>query len=449
MNRDKRRHSARIWKVAIHCGLLLLGFAVAANALAAEHEADMYIDTFYLHESEHDLGRPDTESGEGGINVRPRLYSRLSENWNSLVSLQLFYATDEVELRSDEFDEVRRTDGFVGVRQLWMEWGGLTDYPGEALRFGRERLRLDDGLVLDSDIVTARWVWDTSLLKGGVGVAEELGTFRSDEFELPESEKDLRRLYAMLRWQYRYNAFLSGHVIHTDGSENIVTAPQLTWTGVSFDNGYFDYRTRLPWQYYFSAYGVEGHESFNGVQVDVGGWALDSGLRWRSQRPTGWSMGAQLSFTDDRPDGFRQTGLQSNRSFYTGARHRMHRFNEALRANFRNMAVATLYLGVLPDEAPWEIGIAGHTMQLRDPEGPFDARGYTSRIDGEDKDIGTAVDLILAWHWDRNDNMLFEDIEVGSYIRVLLSGFFPGEAFNAGGTDRRVTRGVIDWVVQF
>lgn len=449
MNRDKRRHSARMRMSASNCALLLLlCFAWADTVRAVEHQADMYVDTFYLYESDRDLGSPESESGEAGINVRPRLYSELTENWHSLISLQLFYATEPIELRSDEFDEVVESDGFVGVRQLWLEWGGLTDYPGEALRFGRERLRLEDGLVLDSDIVSARWVWDTTLLKGGLGIAEEIGTFRSDEFELSAAEKDLQRIYGMLRWQYSYNSFLSGHAIHTDGRDNTVTAPQLTWTGASIDNGYFDYRTRLPWQYYLSAHGVSGHETLGGVKVDVSGWAMDGGMRWRSQS-AGFSFGAQLSFTDDKPNGYRQTGLQSNRAYYVGARSSMHRFNEALRADLRNMAVATLYVGLLPEDAPWEIGIAGHTLQLRDESGPFEARGYSGSTDGVDRDLGRAFDLILSWYWSKNDNELFEDMQMDSYLRVLLSSFYPGEAFNAGGTDRQVNRGIVDWVVKF
>jgi alginate production protein len=443
-----RKNSAKLWKTAINCSLLLLGFATAAGARAMEHTADLYIDTFSLYESSHELGTsPDAEEDEAGINVRPRLYSRLSENWHSLISLQLFYATNPVELQSDEFDEPRESDGFVGVRQLWLEWGGLTDYPGEALRFGRERLRIEDGLVLDSDIVTARWVWDTTLLKGGVGIAEETGTFRSDEFELPESEQGLRRVYGMLRWQYQYNSFLSGHVIRTDGSDNIVTAPQLTWSGASIDNGYFDFRIRLPWQYYFSAYGVTGHETIDGVETEVQGWAVDGGMRWRSRG--GFSFGTQLAFTDDRREGFRQTGLQSNRSYYTGARNRMHRFNEALRADFRNMAVGTLYLGWMPDGAPWEVGLAGHSLRLRDERGPFEARGYDGRIDGTDADLGRAADLIFSWFWDKQENVLFEDVDMDSHVRIMLSGFYPGEAFNAGGIDRRVNRGIVDWVMRF
>ncbi len=448
MKRNGRKNTNGLWKIATNCALLLLGFATAARARAMEHEADVYIDTFSLYESSHELGtRPDGEQDDAGINVRPRLYTRLSENWHSLISLQLFYATNPVELRSDEFDEPRESDGFVGLRQLWLEWGGLTDYPGEALRFGRERLRIDDGLVLDSDIVTARWVWDTTLLKGGVGVAEETGTFRSDEFELPEENQGLRRVYGMLRWQYQYNSFLSGHVIRTDGSDNTVTTPQLTWSGASIDNGYFDFRIRLPWQYYLSAYTVSGHETRDGEEVDVAGWAVDGGMRWRSQ--AGLSLGAQLAFTDDRPDGFRQTGLQSNRSYYTGARNRMHRFNEALRADFRNMAVTTLYIGLLPESAPWEFGLAGHNLQLRDERGPFEARGYDGRTDGVDANLGNAVDLIFSWFWDRNDNELFEDFDMDSHMRLILSGFYPGDAFDAGGVERRVNRGIVDWVVRF
>jgi alginate production protein len=446
MNRDNRTYCASMRRLAVNGLLLALVCAHAGKVPAVEYEADMYIDAFNLYESSEDLGTtPDGEVGEAGINARPRLYTRLSENWNSLISLQLFHATDLIELPADEGGG--EAESFVGLRQLWLEWGGLTPYPGEALRVGRERLRLDDGLVLDTDIVSARWAWDTTLFKGGFGVAEELDTFRSDESELSAAEQNLRRNFITARWQYRYNAFLSGHAIQTDGRDNTVTAPQLIWTGVSVDNGYFDYRTQLPWQYYAAAYNVNGHETLNGREVDVAGWAVDGGLRWRSRG--GVSVGAQFSSTDGETHGYRQTGLQSNRAYFTGARSRMHRFNEALRPEFRNMAVVTLYAGIFPGSSPWEFGVAGHSMYLRDPDGTFAASGYSSPTDGTDRDLGRAVDLIVSWYWEKNDSILSDDDGLDSYFRVLLSGFYPGEAFNAGGTDRQVNRGIIDWVVKF
>jgi alginate production protein len=447
MDRGKRsKHSG--WRLAVNCGILLLG-CVVSRARALDNEADLQADVFYLYDETQDLGLPDAARGEYGLNLRPRLYTSLSEEWHSFVSLQLFYATDTVDLSTDEFDQARASDRFAELRQLWLEWGGLTDYPGEALRVGRERLRMDDGLVLDSDIVTARWAWDTTLLKGGIGVAEELDTFRTDDSELSEAEDNLKRTYAMLRWQYRYNAFVSAHVIDTDGSDNTVNAPQLTWSGVSFDNGYFDFRTRLPWQYYFTVYGVNGHETKDGAQVDVNGWAVDGGMRWRSSGDSGFNVGTQLSFTDDKPDGYRQTGLQSNRAYYLGARTRLHRLNEALRADFRNIGIATAYVGLLPERSPLEVGLAGHSMFLRDENGPFSARGYSGHTNGKDKDVGRALDLVISWYWDKNDNVMADDVRMDSYLRLILSGFFPGKAFDAGGDDREVNRASVEWAVTF
>ncbi len=441
MDRNKHKHCP-----GIHSLLLLLGIAITGKVWAIEYEADMYIDAFNLYDSSEDLGTaPNVESDEAGISVRPRLYTRLSENWNSLLSLQLFHATDLIELPIDEGGGT--AESFVGLRQLWLEWGGLTPYPGEALRVGRERLRLDDGLVLDTDIVSARWAWDTTLFKGGFGVAEETGTFRSDESELSPEEQNLRRNFITGRWQYRYNAFLSGLAIQTDGRDNTVTAPRLTWTGLSVDNGYFDYRTQLPWQYYVAAQNINGHETLAGREVKVAGWALDGGLRWRSRG--GLSLGAQFTSTDDEPNGYRQTGLQSNRAYFTGARSRMHRFNEALRPELRNMAVLTFYAGMFPNASPWEIGIAAHGMYLRNPDGVFVASGYDSPTDGVDKDLGQAIDIAVTWYWEKNDSMLYDDDGLDSYFRVLLSGFYPGEAFNADGSDGAVNRGMVDWVMKF
>jgi hypothetical protein len=86
---------------------------------------------------------------------------------------------------------------------------------------------------------------------------------------------------------------------------------------------------------------------------------------------------------------------------------------------------------------------------LRDPDGTFDASGYDSPTDGTDRDLGSAVDLIVTWYWEKNDSLLYDDEGLDSYFRVLFSGFYPGEAFNAGGEKRQVNRAIIDWVVKF
>jgi alginate production protein len=55
---------------------------------------------------------------------------------------------------------------YLAMREFWVGYSGLTPYPGEILKFGRQRLRNDDGQWRDTNIEALNWTFDTTLLQG-------------------------------------------------------------------------------------------------------------------------------------------------------------------------------------------------------------------------------------------------------------------------------------------
>ena len=70
------------------------------------------------------------------------------------------------------------------MREFWVGYSGLTAYPGEQLRLGRQRLRSDDGMWRDTNIEALNWTFDTTLLKADLGVAQRFSEYRTDLTEL-------------------------------------------------------------------------------------------------------------------------------------------------------------------------------------------------------------------------------------------------------------------------
>ena len=85
---------------------------------------------------------------------------------------QAVAATDTIEtdtLQSDTDDgNNSRNDGrepdksYLAAREFWVDYAGLTAYPGEHLRFGRQRLREDSGQWQDTNIEALNWSFETT-----------------------------------------------------------------------------------------------------------------------------------------------------------------------------------------------------------------------------------------------------------------------------------------------
>src|SRR5690606_18850208 len=106
---------------------------------------------------------------------------------------QAVTATDLIEsgtLESDTQDASSSTTAeddnrgqkkhYLALREAWISYNGFTQYPGEYLRAGRQRVRTDDGTWWNTNIEAIRWNLDTTLLRSQVGIAERFSDYRTD-----------------------------------------------------------------------------------------------------------------------------------------------------------------------------------------------------------------------------------------------------------------------------
>lgn len=102
-------------------------------------------------ENDRDLGTaPGGTLNDIGIDLRPWAFGQWGD-WSAYFMGQAVAATDTIEtdtLQSDTDDgNNSRNDGrepdksYLAAREFWVDYAGLTAYPGEHLRFGRQRLR--------------------------------------------------------------------------------------------------------------------------------------------------------------------------------------------------------------------------------------------------------------------------------------------------------------------
>ncbi len=228
---------------------------------------------------------------------------------------QAVAATDTIEtdtLQSDTDDgNNSRNDGrepdksYLAAREFWVDYAGLTAYPGEHLRFGRQRLREDSGQWQDTNIEALNWSFETTLLNAHAGVAQRFSEYRTDldrtgsggQGPHPCVRRHLhpvgaapphRRAHPPRRRQ-RPPAPPRREVDNLDKTY----AGQLTWLGIEATGDAYNYRSSMPLNYWASATWLTGdRDNLTTTTVDdrriatgkqsgdVNAFGVDLGLRW-------------------------------------------------------------------------------------------------------------------------------------------------------------------------
>jgi alginate production protein len=204
------------------------------------------------------------------------------------------------------------------MREFWVGYSGLTPYPGEILRLGRQRLRNDDGQWRDTNIEAVNWTFDTTLLRANAGVAERFSEYRTDLKELAPKDKDRLHAYAEAAYQWTPGQWVGirGHHTHDDGKLDYANrAPRdaldknqngdISWLGLTANSDAYNWRNTNTVNYWGSVTWHERRPRHGQAAErrwqrpaqpkqsgDVNGWATDlacacaSIRNGRSVRPT-------------------------------------------------------------------------------------------------------------------------------------------------------------------
>ncbi|MDR0634811.1 MAG: alginate export family protein [Azoarcus sp.] len=433
-------------------------------------------------EDDRDLG-----SRAGGdlhgliLDVRPWAHFRRG-NWNVFTLFQAVSASSGALPSADFHDETRRDDSrearrnYVAAREFWIGYGGLTAYPGEELRFGRQRLRSDDGMWRDTTVEALSWRLDTTLLRASLGVAERFSEYRSDIHELAPEDKDRLHLFGSIARQWTPGHW-AGFDFHHSRDRGDFRRPgeivddldktrsgTLTWLGLRADSNAFALRNDRPLNYWASAIWLGGERerltstTAGGQRIatgkrrdDVRAWGVDLGLRWRFAQD--WQTGiayARGSGGGQGRNDFQQTGLESNRSRFTGVRTPAHRFGEAFRGELANLQSLALF-------AAWQTGgvydasIVFHHFRRVDGSQPIGGSGISAAMPGNGKDVGQEADVIATRYFERGllPASLAELIDEPSALLRFRGGvFWPGGAYGREA-DATMYRVSVDAVWRF
>lgn len=446
--------------------LKLAGFAEGARDLGRTDDLGARIDA-------------DEETAEGYLDAQGTLYWQMSRNWASYTRVQGFVPSGEIVVYDEE--DPRRSDAYFALRELWLEYGGLTSYPGEYLRFGRQRIRDYDGLWWDRDAEAVRWIFDTTLLQMHVGIAEQFHTLRTDDSELPISERDRAYAIAGLSQQWRAGHFyglrathgfdhidLDDEVNSTDEDRKL-SKRRFTWLGAYSHNGYHDVPETAGLYYWIQGnYLVGNREDYRPAEPpppddpgapgtpalrlerDTRAWSGDVGLRVRFAAPlaigVAYAYGQGGGLDDpDESNTYEQPGLHSNRSRFTGTRSVIYRFNDALQAELSNLRVASAFLSIPGDR--FDASLIYHRFDRDDGNIGVETDGLDIQPTTTDTFLGDGYDLVLTGYFGTaQPEGLGDSEDLRSNVRLRGSLFQPGEAYGEVDEDQyRVTLEVTLW----
>lgn len=441
-------------------------------------------------EDDRDLGTQGGGDVSGiGLDVRPWVYGERG-NWSAFAMGQAVTATDIVETDtlqdSDDSEgtgtsrnDAREPDkSYLALREFWVDYRGLTAYPGEHLRLGRQRVRSDEGTWWDTNIEALRWSFDTTLLRAHAGIAERYSDYRTDLDELAPEDEDRQHFFGDISTQWTPGHWVGIKAHHSRDNGDLANPGEaidemdkrftgdLTWLGINADGDFFNHRSTQPLNYWAQATWLNGdidelQQTVIGDQrlasgsrnVDVNAWAVDLGLRWNIDE--NWRVGGAYARgsgggDDDSSEQFRQTGLESNRSNFTGTNARMHRFGEAFRGELSNLQVATAFTSWKLDD-DYDASVVYHRFWRVDDNQDVGDSGIVAPMQDGEKDVGQELDLVVTKYFKQGllPASMAENLDERSALVRFRGGVFkPGDAYGSG-TDSLMHRAFVDFIWRF
>ncbi|PKI24496.1 MULTISPECIES: alginate export family protein [Pseudomonas] len=485
-------------KAGIGLSFALLWSCPTLAEMTAEKNFGLDVKITGQSEDDRDLGTRSGGDVNGlGLDLRPWVYGERG-NWSAYAMGQAVAATDTIEtdtLRqngdgtSTETGDDSRQPGksYLAMREFWIGYSGLTAYPGEQLRFGRQRLRSDDGMWRDTNIEALNWTFDTTLLKADLGVAQRFSEYRTDLTELAPEDKDRTHLYGNVatQWTPGHWVGVRAHHTHDNGSlknpgETVdaldkTRTGDLTWLGLEANSDAYNWRNDHTVNYWGSVTWLTGdRDKLSTQQVgddqvatgkqsgDINAWATDLGIRLRLDPQ--WQVGAAYARGsggggDDGSNNFEQTGLESNRSNFTGTRSRVHRFGEAFRGELGNLQAATLFASwQLRDD--YDASLIYHKFWRVDGNQNIGSSGINAVVDDNgvnrqlvdgEKDLGQEMDVVVTKYFKQGllpASMSQAIDEPSALVRLRAGVFKPGDAYGKEA-DSYMHRAFVDVIWRF
>lgn len=393
------------------------------------------------------------------LDLSPRLFVTFTPKLTGFLRGQFFAPTDEIATFDDgQPAQPLAAETYAVLNEAWLQFNGLTSYPGESLRVGRQLIRDDNGEWIGQNIDAVRWAVDTTTLRASAAVLYPLSAYRTDDRAIPPVQRD--RLYASLNVSGDWAAEqrIGARVLHGSDRKGLAPAGSpiedgdklqsatLTWIGVYADNGYNDRRSQQS--LYYSAdltylTGTDHRATADDGEITavsrtrVGALAGTASLRWKPMPALPVSFGGAYTWSSGGGKRqYQQSGLHNNNSYFAGTQTLTNRYNNTVRAELGNLHVVTAFVSYSLGD--YDAALVYENFRKDDRDAPV-VTNAISAVTGPSKDVGNGLDLVLtrflgnrsALRTVAGDDDAPADNQRSS-VRLRASVFDPGAAYGPG-----------------
>lgn len=442
-----------------------VGFVAAAGASssaeALSFDATLRARTAFEANGARDLGLNNgSNTNIAYLNLSPRLFITFTPKFTGFLRGLFFAPTDEIAVFDDGQPEQPQTTGtFAVLNEAWLEYKGLTSYPGESVRVGRQLIREGNSEWIGQNIDGVRWSVDTTLFRASAAVMYQFSSYRTDDQPIPPNQRD--HLYGAFNvsGDWSPGQRIGGRVLHSADQKGIqpsgtlisdssnLQSGQLTWIGIYADNGFNDVRTRQSLYYSFDLTYLTGTnftaETRSGAIASVsraklGAFAGTGALRWKPFVDVPVSFGTAYTLSQGGGNSqYQQSGLQNNNNYFTGTLTLSNRYNEVVRAQLGNLHIVTAFVSYSLGD--YEAAVVYENFKKDDVNAPITTNNISARTNTVSKDVGNGMDLVLTRYVGNRSvfNAVAGDDDSASTIqrsslRLRASMFDPGAAYGAG-----------------
>jgi alginate production protein len=451
--------------------LLLLAAGLSAPAAAQNVDYAVRGTVAFEQDGKQDLGLAGGSAQSNLIvNLAPRVLIEFGQAWTGYLRARLFLPTGRViPLDTSAPDSAGAANTFAGLSEFWLQFNGLTTYPGEAFRIGRQHIRQTDNEWWDQDADALRWIFDTTLLSADVGLAHQLSTYRTDSAPIPPAQRDRTYLFGTLMADWRPDNRLGVRVALASDRSTLppigaTIAPdaklqdaRLTWVGLFADNGFSTINTDMKrFTYEGTATYLTGHQqlavrSSSGIITDhlyqeIAAWQASAGLRWRPLPRLPLQFGGGYVYSQGGGNGthsrqYQQNGMQSNASYFTGTSMLIERYSETLRAELGNLRVTTGLVSL--DFIDNAASLIYQRFRRDSGEATIVTQNVVAAPVNDSKDIGSGLDFVYTHYLQRaarRPGLLergdgFTAQQRKSLVSLRASLFHPGTAYGPAARD--------------
>ncbi len=380
---------------------------------------------------------------------------RVYDDWSFLSEGRAFLSGSQLSSTFTDQDAGRvarttDTSSYLQLRQFWVRYHGITDYPGEHLTLGLQRIRSASSLWWDSDLEAVVWRFSGTRLRFQAGIGERFDPYRTGS-ELNAVDKNKLRFFteSIIDWkpyhEITFRGMYSRQNSHDKAGDVYSSAPEgingeWLWYGLGLSSNWIKRRNhQSPFAYNLEWIGLTGQSDFtreDGTLLEnhtISAWAVDAGVRYDFQTmPTSFGLSFTFGsggFDNNVSNLFVQTGLQSNRNRYVGNGQYLYRFNDALRPDLTNLIQESLFFShTFQDTFLLAGALSGY--QRDENRLPIYMNSEPLNMNRLSSDVGSGVDLSLRY--DVQTTIFSVPLK---FIRLRSSAFFPGGAFDDDADD--------------